>query len=278
MKSGRSSRAGLAKGNSRGRPERSSSNTRHGRKSVVRVKLSPARCRLRSCFRRRRYGRSHAVHHQHRSRPELRNSLRHQRPEQPRRGVDGARFPRRRDPHRIRVESGANANAPAKPRHPFLSRCSAEPRKVSIGIRGQQGPINSPSILNARYNFVQFWDGRAKDLAHGTAARIRPLLRARDRRRPRCGTRRGAACRRWIVPACFLSLGRRHDWREHLGAVIASTLVVHGTSDLQPEAVSTAGLGADEPGPEILKKSLWNRARVCEVSEMLCVSRASSRA
>lgn len=129
-------------------------------KSVVRVKLSPARCRLRSCFRRRWYGRSHAVHHQHRSRPKLRNSLRHQRPEQLRRGVDGARFPRRRDPHQTRVESGANANAPAKPRHPFLSRCSAEPRKVSIGIRGQQGPINSPSILNARYNFVQFWWAR----------------------------------------------------------------------------------------------------------------------
>ena len=42
MKSGRSSRAGLAKGNSRGRAKRSSSNTRHGRKSFK----HPGRCVL----------------------------------------------------------------------------------------------------------------------------------------------------------------------------------------------------------------------------------------
>ena len=40
----------------------------------------------------------------------------------------------------------------------------AEPRKTSIGIRGQVGPINSPTVLNSSYNFVQFWDGRAADL------------------------------------------------------------------------------------------------------------------
>lgn len=36
--------------------------------------------------------------------------------------------------------------------------------KVSFGIHGQQGTRNSATIYNARYNFVQFWDGRAKDL------------------------------------------------------------------------------------------------------------------
>jgi cytochrome c peroxidase len=36
--------------------------------------------------------------------------------------------------------------------------------KVSFGINGQKGAINSPTIYNARYNFVQFWNGRAKDL------------------------------------------------------------------------------------------------------------------
>ena len=41
----------------------------------------------------------------------------------------------------------------------------AEPRKTSIGIKGQVGPINSPTVLNSSYNFVQFWDGRASDLA-----------------------------------------------------------------------------------------------------------------
>lgn len=34
----------------------------------------------------------------------------------------------------------------------------------SIGHKWQQGPINSPTVLNARYNLAQFWDGRAKDL------------------------------------------------------------------------------------------------------------------
>ncbi|MFA6599756.1 MAG: cytochrome c peroxidase [Candidatus Omnitrophota bacterium] len=36
--------------------------------------------------------------------------------------------------------------------------------KVSTGIRDQLGPINAPTVFNAVFNFVQFWDGRAKDL------------------------------------------------------------------------------------------------------------------
>lgn len=35
---------------------------------------------------------------------------------------------------------------------------------TSVGIKGQIGPINAPTVYNARFNFVQFWDGRAKDL------------------------------------------------------------------------------------------------------------------
>ena len=45
-----------------------------------------------------------------------------------------------------------------------LDHGGAEPRKTSKGIGGQIGPINSPTVLNSGYNFVQFWDGRAKDL------------------------------------------------------------------------------------------------------------------
>ena len=45
-----------------------------------------------------------------------------------------------------------------------LDHGGAEPRKTSVGIKGQVGPINSPTVLNSSYNFVQFWDGRAKDL------------------------------------------------------------------------------------------------------------------
>ena len=45
-----------------------------------------------------------------------------------------------------------------------LDHGGAEPRRTSTGIRGQIGPINSPTVLNAGFNFVQFWDGRAADL------------------------------------------------------------------------------------------------------------------
>ncbi|UJR82861.1 cytochrome-c peroxidase [Sandaracinus amylolyticus] len=45
-----------------------------------------------------------------------------------------------------------------------LDNGGAEPRRTSTGIRGQIGPINSPTVLNAGFNFVQFWDGRAADL------------------------------------------------------------------------------------------------------------------
>ena len=41
---------------------------------------------------------------------------------------------------------------------------------VSFGINGQQGTRNAPTVLNSKFNFVQFWDGRAADLeeqAHG---------------------------------------------------------------------------------------------------------------
>ena len=40
----------------------------------------------------------------------------------------------------------------------------ADPRVVSIGVKGRKGNIQSPTVLNARYNFRQFWNGRAADL------------------------------------------------------------------------------------------------------------------
>ncbi len=41
----------------------------------------------------------------------------------------------------------------------------ADDKPVSIGVFGKKGRMNSPTVLNARYNFRQFWNGRAKDLA-----------------------------------------------------------------------------------------------------------------
>jgi len=37
--------------------------------------------------------------------------------------------------------------------------------KSSIGINALKGNVNAPTVFNAVFNFRQFWDGRAKDLA-----------------------------------------------------------------------------------------------------------------
>ncbi len=44
--------------------------------------------------------------------------------------------------------------------------------KFSTGINNQKGSINSPTVLNAVFNFRQFWDGRAKDLQEQAAGPI----------------------------------------------------------------------------------------------------------
>lgn len=43
---------------------------------------------------------------------------------------------------------------------------------TSIGHNWQQGPINSPTVLNANYMLAQFWDGRASDLQAQAAGPI----------------------------------------------------------------------------------------------------------
>lgn len=45
-----------------------------------------------------------------------------------------------------------------------LAMGGADNLKTSIGDHWQQGPINSPTVLNARFNLAQFWDGRAANL------------------------------------------------------------------------------------------------------------------
>jgi cytochrome c peroxidase len=39
-------------------------------------------------------------------------------------------------------------------------------RQFSLGINGQKGVINTPTVLNSIFNFRQMWDGRIKTLAH----------------------------------------------------------------------------------------------------------------
>ncbi len=54
-----------------------------------------------------------------------------------------------------------------------LSMGGSDNLKTSIGHNWQQGPINSPTVLNSSLNVAQFWDGRAltlKDQAGGPIA------------------------------------------------------------------------------------------------------------
>ena len=45
-----------------------------------------------------------------------------------------------------------------------MKKGGTDNKKTSSGINGATGPINSPTTLNSGLLFVQFWDGRAKDL------------------------------------------------------------------------------------------------------------------
>lgn len=45
-----------------------------------------------------------------------------------------------------------------------MSMGGSDNLKTSIGDRWQQGPINSPTVLNSSLNLAQFWDGRAGTL------------------------------------------------------------------------------------------------------------------
>lgn len=45
-----------------------------------------------------------------------------------------------------------------------LAKGGADGRKQPVGIGGQLGRINAPTVLNSAFNFRQFWDGRAASL------------------------------------------------------------------------------------------------------------------
>ena len=46
----------------------------------------------------------------------------------------------------------------------MLAQGGADGRRVSVGIRGEEGEINSPTVYNAGLLNSQFWNGRAKTL------------------------------------------------------------------------------------------------------------------
>lgn len=50
-----------------------------------------------------------------------------------------------------------------------LTQGGADGRKVSVGVNGKLGSINSPTVLNSAYSLAQFWDGRAISLEEQVA-------------------------------------------------------------------------------------------------------------
>ena len=50
-----------------------------------------------------------------------------------------------------------------------LNTAGVDNKQYSEGVAGQLGGVNAPTVYNAVYNFVQFWDGRAATLADQAA-------------------------------------------------------------------------------------------------------------
>lgn len=50
-----------------------------------------------------------------------------------------------------------------------LETAGVDNHQYSHGVNDQLGGVNAPTVYNAVYNFVQFWDGRAKTLADQAA-------------------------------------------------------------------------------------------------------------
>ncbi len=50
-----------------------------------------------------------------------------------------------------------------------LNTAGVDNKQYSEGVEGKLGGVNAPTVYNAVYNFVQFWDGRATTLADQAA-------------------------------------------------------------------------------------------------------------
>ncbi len=50
-----------------------------------------------------------------------------------------------------------------------LNTAGVDNKPFSEGVEGKLGGVNAPTVFNAVYNFVQFWDGRAQTLADQAA-------------------------------------------------------------------------------------------------------------
>ncbi len=64
--------------------------------------------------------------------------------------------------HEVRLSKGDQLSCASC--HSLSRFGGGDGQKVSIGINGRSGKINSPSIFNVSLNFRQFWNGRAANL------------------------------------------------------------------------------------------------------------------
>lgn len=53
-----------------------------------------------------------------------------------------------------------------------LELAGTDRRKLSVGIGGQLGDVNAPTVFNSAFNFKQFWDGRADTLEDQAAGPV----------------------------------------------------------------------------------------------------------
>lgn len=53
-----------------------------------------------------------------------------------------------------------------------LNRGGMDGLPQAVGVRGQKGDVNTPTVLNSGLNFRQFWDGRAADLVEQAAGPV----------------------------------------------------------------------------------------------------------
>ncbi|HEX6692017.1 MAG TPA: cytochrome-c peroxidase [Burkholderiales bacterium] len=53
-----------------------------------------------------------------------------------------------------------------------MAKGGADGKPTAVGIGGQVGPINTPTVLNSSFNFRQFWNGRAATLEEQAAGPV----------------------------------------------------------------------------------------------------------
>jgi cytochrome c peroxidase len=95
----------------------------------------------------------------------------------------------------------------------------ADPRRVSAGVHGKVGTRNAPTILNAAFNKLQFWDGRADGLEAQVSG---PMLNSLEMGHTLEGIERGVAASDHLRPMFQKAFGSGRPTMEKITKAIAS--------------------------------------------------------